>query len=203
MNIETFKYLIDYIDLNIKSFSNDFKNVSHEFDLLFKNQANILYERTLSVEANNCIKKFFLEENKNGLDIAVSEFNVRLIDQPDKIEEKKFLNEVKLESRPKWNNCYFDGYFLTNNFILEGKIHVFVEYKLKNEFDYGELAKDFLKFKIFTKNCDLNKLFVFIIFEKNCDYPTIKSENNNFYILNSNMSSENLSESRVYISTRK
>lgn len=44
---------------------------------------------------------------------------------------------------------------------------------MQNDFEFIDLATDFLKYKLYTDKNNENTIFIYVIFDKNENYPTI------------------------------
>ena len=186
---------VDKLDEHIKLYSQNYLKEIKEYNSKSGNEAYVCNERLLATESNNFIKKYI---NDNGVNVLVScsEFPIHInkANKNNLDDLKKEVSYNKVTS--KWDTCFVDGYF---KYISNGENkHAFVEYKLQNKFIYGDLATDFLKYKLYTQNFNANSLFCYIIFKKEENYPSILGKEKSCY-LEKNIDSSGIFDSNVYL----
>lgn len=190
---------INTLDLQIKDFSHDFVAKTIPFNSLTKNEANLLYERTLSSFINNKLYDY-LDSIGSKPSLFVNEFNISFkngITLTDFNEMRDSLS-INDERKKMWKYCAVDGYFYFENNPLIN--HLFVEYKLNHDYSKIELAVDYLKFKCITKHSETKCWFAFVNCYKRLDYPTIIIDKTKpFTYIDSSLTTSNLDEYRVYV----
>lgn len=199
MNSKDLNNLILWIDGKIKDYSIRFNFEKVSIEKQLNNEIHFLYERTLASVAN-----YFIGEYLSTIytcKLIVNEFPIRLLKKISDREMITLCGEVDNKSEyHKWKNCYVDGYFKVENLHFAGNNSVFVEYKLDKKFKFAQLATDYLKYKIYTKNDKSNTIFAFVVFDKAENYPTILSECAPHYcILDTNITVDSLKNSRVFL----
>lgn len=188
--------LIPKLDKHLEVLKKRYTEEVNDYITNSKNKTNFIYERMLSVLSNNYLASVFSTTQGIDLLLDVSEFPIELENMTKEIV-KELRKEVDFYgSIPKWNKCYIDGYFKLkiNNTVN----HLFVEYKINDKFKYSDLAKDFLKYKLYTYECKIETAFCYIVFDSNKDYPSILSQNQNFCILDSTISRKEQLQSNVF-----
>lgn len=197
------EYIILLLDRKLKKFHKNFVNNIGTLENSLKNlHSNFFYERTIS---NEC--KFFiteiLEKNKINLNLSVTELSLINRQETDEIL-KKIKKDVNFTRQLKetWNKMYIDNYFQIemNNQVK----HIFVEYKLNEEIDFFDLAKDFMKFKLYNfYNKDNNCIFVYCVLSKDFkNYASIKTLKPHFEYLTTNIEKTIIKDNkRVYVFT--
>jgi len=199
MNSKDFNDMIIQIDEKIKAYSFKFNAEKVSIEKQLYNNIHFLYERTLSSVANYYIGEYL--STKYACKLSVNELPIHLLNKISDREMMTLSKEVDDKSEYiKWKNCYIDGYFKVENLHFEGDNSVFIEYKLDKKFKFAQLATDYLKYKIYTKNDKTNTMFAFVIFDKKENYPTILTEDENHYCkLDTSITVGTLKNSRVFI----
>ena len=92
-------------------------------------------------------------------------------------------------------------FFCLNDFYFPNtKNYLFIEYKLQKKLGYAELATDYLKYKLYTKNSKNNTIFAYVLFKKKDNYPSIIVSNDRYYsMLEKEINEEVLETSGVYL----
>lgn len=196
--------IIKDVDNRLKNYAIAFNKEKIDFETQSNNKALLCNERTLSTTTNKILEEVLSSVNINPL-LVVNEFEIKLKNKitDEKFEEikSKINNKVKLKEN-NWKNCFVDGYFKFNCLgNTNSHIHVFIEYKMSNTFDTLELAKDFLKYKIYTHHSDNNTIFAFVIFNKDELYPTILNNEKQAYsiIQSESINKESIKDSKIFI----
>ena len=193
--------IIELIDEKIKEKSNEFnkKSIYLMNDLSLKTK--ITNERSLASIASYNLYEYFKKENNYStyleeLQIELPKLNIK--------ENSEIDNEVAINKNKPSNYVYIDSYFQICD-INNKKMHLFIEYKLSNQFEYSKLAYDYLKYKLYTKKNDTNSIFIYVIFDKKENYPTIKSKPPHYIYLDKYIKKENFlnNENRVFIYINK
>ena len=177
---------IKNIDCNIKNYAKKFEFEKNTLEKQLKHHIHILNERTLSSIINYFLYKKF--DSDYNVKLAVNEFPIKLLNTISTSDMSNLLLEVDGEvSKSEWKNCYIDGFFKIENLYFHGDNYLFIEYKLEKKFKLIQLATDYLKYKIYTKNSNKNTIFIFVICDKQEDYPTIINNNDKLFYLLDNM----------------
>lgn len=96
--------------------------------------------------------------------------------------------------------CVVDGYFKIDKFINDKTKHIFVEYKMQDNFEFIDLATDFLKYKLYTDKNNEDTIFIYVIFDKKENYPSILNEDAEQYLYIKDIIRETqLKEKKVFI----
>ena len=177
--------VINKIDLEIKQYTEKFIMEKVDIEASTSNQTSILFERTLSSVVNYFLFNYLKQLCGDNLKLCVNEFKIKNKNDINGEKRKKHIVDVDLKKNPKnhWNYCVVDGYFKIDNFIDNTTRHIFVEYKMQDDFEFIDLATDFLKYKLYTDKNNENTIFVYIIFDKKENYPTILSGGSEHFIL--------------------
>ena len=194
--------LIDDLDEFLKCSSVDFENEVREYNTNSENHAYFASERMLSNLSNHYLSSLLMEKHNFNIKLALSEFPINILNSSSKLNVvSSETAEVDLKNI-KWNRCYVDGYFKIET--DEENYHIFLEYKMQNIFDYIDLAKDYLKYKLYTYNCNLNTIFGYVIFKKEDNYPSIiENTNKKFCYLKKNISPQDIYDTRIQNINRK
>lgn len=176
INNQTLNKMIVYINdiIHLYALKADVYKQTIYNDLNIKTK--ITNERTLAIFLSKEINKYFTL-HKYDVKIQIDEFKIKT-NKFNNAVISKLNNEVDNKSSKKiWNDwMYVDSYFLVNNLYYTDLNHLFIEYKLENKFVFTKLAQDYLKFKFYTANNDLNSIFVYTIVSKKEMYPSILSK---------------------------
>lgn len=188
------------IDEKLKFVAATFSSEKIDFDTLTSNEAFITYERTVSSYANSFLTDLFKAEGFDVL-LSVNEFPIKFKNGITTEWFEENLDRLGLSKKDRdrpWTYCVVDGLFKIQK---EGVVkHVFIEYKLNNDFIYSDLAIDYLKFKSYTKNYNKNMIFVFAICKKEENYPSIiLDDTKEFLELNKDLSLKDISDYRVFV----
>ncbi len=199
MDKNKFDELIDEIDNNIKKYSDNFNFEKKSLETQLKNTIHILNERTVASTIN-----YYLYETLNrgyNIKLAVNEFPIKLTNEISETDMDELLLEVNEETdKTKWKNCYVDGFFKIENFYFPVENYLFIEYKLEKKFKLVQLATDYLKYKIYTKNDDKKTIFTFVVCDKKENYPTIiNDKTKKFHILDRRLDILLPLDTRIYV----
>lgn len=167
--------VINKIDLEIKQYTEKFLTEKMAIEESTSNHASILFERTLSSTVNYFLFNYFKQLYGDNLKICVNEFKIEIKNDINGEKRKKHRVDVDLKNDPKqrWNYCIVDGYFKIDKFVDDSTKHIFIEYKMQDDFEFIDLATDFLKYKLYTDKNKENTIFIYVIFDKKENYPTI------------------------------
>lgn len=172
-----FGEIIIALDRKLYAFYNSFVEHTINFESQFKLKPNFYFERTLSNECKIFLDSIFDANDINVL-FSLSEFSLQGIEFSTTLK-KQLKSEVSIskEIKEAWRKMYVDNYFKVK--INDNVKHIFIEYKLNDEINYFDLAKDFLKYKIFNYFNELDDtIFIYFVLNKeNGKYPTIINEN--------------------------
>ena len=199
MNSTDFERFIISIDSQLKNYSLLFDASKTDFKKVFDNTPYITFERTLSSYSNFLIYKEF---KKYGISfkLLVNEFAVNL---ENGIKISTVYKGKTIKDFKDWTKyCVVDGYFEPVGLATSKQniTKIFVEYKLQHKFEFVDLAKDFIKYKIITHNNELNTAFSYVVFDKNELYPTILSSSPHYVLMNSDIAKPTFkTNKRVYL----
>lgn len=176
--------IIRNIDLEIKQYSEKFIMEKNDVEKNTSNEASLLFERTLSSLVNYFLFNYFKQICGENLKICVNEFKIKLQNDINGEKRKKHRIDVDLKKDPKqhWNYCVVDGYFKIDKFINDKTKHIFVEYKMQDDFEFIDLATDFLKYKLYTDKNNEDTIFIYVIFDKKENYPSILNGDTEQYL---------------------
>ncbi len=193
---------IESLDREIKNFAVSFEAEKTDFDYLTKNCSYIANERTVAFFANHKIRDY-LESLNYQIPLFANEFSIKFNNGFDETSFQSRISEVEAAKQEKpWKRCFVDGYFKIKNFLNSDPVsHVFVEYKMENNFVYLDLATDYLKYKAITYAAEKGTIFVYIIFKREENYPSIISGGVPYYeIIDKRISKASVSGTkRVYV----
>ena len=174
--------LIQKVDEFISKYSYKFMSTKGTFDSKTGNVAFLYNERTVAPVATICALAAIMDFGYK-VSTVVNEFS---------IEFKKSLSATvfdivrgmtSLKTRTtQWKRCFVDGYIQVKDILAPNHTtHVFIEYKMQNDFVPLDLATDYLKYKTYTYKSNEDTAFVYVIFRKEELYPGILCSSAPYY----------------------
>lgn len=193
--------LIIDIDHNIQMYANKFNFEKSSLQVQLKNNVHILNERTLSSTINDYLYQYFKSNCFLNVKLAANEFKIKIVNTISSSNMQGLLLEVGGNvNKSYWRYCYVDGFFKIKDLYFSGDNYLFIEYKLDKKFKLIQLATDYLKYKVYTRNNNSNTIFAFVICDEKENYPTIiNNKRKLFYMLNKKINTSLPLDTRVYL----
>lgn len=158
------KKLADSLDVDYVKNCNE---IERNVFFLMNLQNNYCNERTVAYYSTYFFHKSLID-NVNDLHV-LNELNFKRLFYISKKEKTELNDEVDNLANEDYKNRLEPDAFIMFE-MLGKKYNYFIEYKVhKNSFTYFKLANDYLKYKIYTHQTNIDTKYVYLIFDKRSD----------------------------------